>query len=93
MLTCDLLVFLHQGNVKFGVLVDLDSELRIVKPSVIAFILNVFSQLIGFVFGLQQKVFGLRYHVLFDVGFLSYGKSFIIKLIEIRWASTSVGLT
>jgi hypothetical protein len=42
MLTGDFLIFLHERNVKFGVFVDLDSELWIVEPSVVAFELEVF---------------------------------------------------
>ena len=43
MLPCDFFILLHQRNIKLGVLIDLDSELRVVEPSVITFELNMFS--------------------------------------------------
>ena len=36
-------ILLHQRNIKLGVLIDLDSELRVVEPSVVTFELNMFS--------------------------------------------------
>ena len=43
MLPCDFFILLHQRNIKLGVLIDLDSELGVVEPSVITFELNMFS--------------------------------------------------
>jgi hypothetical protein len=39
------LVFLHEGDIQFGVLDNFESELRVVEPSVIAFQLNMLRNL------------------------------------------------
>ncbi len=92
MLTGDFLIFLHEWNVKFGVFVDLDSELRVVKPSVVAFELQVFWEFAGFVFGLQHEILGLGDLMLFEMGFFCcVDESFVIELVEIGGAAAAVG--